>query len=237
MRSRAFLISFGVALALLILIGTYFSQQARRAEQLGSPAQSASAALGTSPFASATPSVAPTPAPSVDASGNPIPTAAPAAPGSAPDLTTDLSGLSKANVVLTTAKGVIKFKLYPKDAPSSVKRILELVQSGFYNGLIFHRVEKDPPFLIQGGDPTGEGKNGGSGQKLKAEFSDRRHLEGTVGLARGRDPDSADSQFYITLAPQPSLDRNYTVIGQVTEGMDVARKIDRGDKILSMRVE
>ena len=151
-----------------------------------------------------------------------------------PDLTVDESGLSKATVILTTSQGVIKFKFYPVDAPNTVKRIVELMSQGFYTGLTWHRVI--PGFVIQGGDPQGTGR-GGSGQKLKAEFSNRRHIEGTVAMARGGDKDSADSQFYITLGTFPHLDHSYTVFGQVIEGMEVARKIRIGDKIISMVVQ
>ncbi|MBL7715675.1 MAG: peptidylprolyl isomerase [Bdellovibrionales bacterium] len=150
-------------------------------------------------------------------------------------MTVDSSGLSKATVTLTTTHGTIKFRFYTNDAPNTVKRILELVQQGFYNGLTFHRVVQN--FVIQGGDPQGDGR-GGSGQRLKAEFSQtRKHIEGAVAMARGQDPDSADSQFYITLAPQPHLDGQYTIFGQVTEGMDVVRKIQVGDKMLQVRVD
>ncbi|MBY0471124.1 peptidylprolyl isomerase [bacterium] len=152
-----------------------------------------------------------------------------------PDLAVDANGLSKATVVLSTEKGQIRFKFYPKDAPNTVNRIIELINQGFYNGLVFHRVE--PGFVIQGGDPMGQGI-GGSGKKQKAEFNTRRHIEGTVAMARrGDDVDSADSQFYVTLGPQPFLDGKYTVFGQVIEGMDVAKKIIRGDKIVSMIVQ
>ncbi len=150
------------------------------------------------------------------------------------DLNTDSSGLSHATVVLNTTKGVIKYKFYSKDAPATVARIVELIQQGFYNGLTFHRVV--PGFVIQGGDPVGNG-TGGSGQKLKAEFNERRHVEGTVAMARAADPNSADSQFYISLGRHPHLDRSYTVFGQVTEGMDVSRQIAVGDRMTSVTIE
>ena len=153
---------------------------------------------------------------------------------SAIDLTTDENGLSKSTVVLTTSQGVIKYKFYSKDAPKTVARMAELIQQGFYNGLTFHRVV--PGFVIQGGDPLGNG-TGGSGQKLAAEFNERRHVEGTVAMARAQDPNSADSQFYISLGRHPHLDRSYTVFGQVTEGMDVAKKIGIGDRMVSVKVE
>ena len=151
-----------------------------------------------------------------------------------PDLTPGEDGLSKATVVLKTDKGVIKYKFYPTDAPNTVKRIIELINSGFYNGLTFHRVE--PGFVIQGGDPYGNG-TGGSGQKQKAEFNHRRHLAGTVAMARASDPDSADSQFYISLGTHPHLDNKYTIFGQVIEGQDVAGKIAVGDKMTAVYIE
>jgi cyclophilin family peptidyl-prolyl cis-trans isomerase len=177
---------------------------------------------------------------SADAAGSPIPTpltsSSPALNASpAPlDLSVDANGLSKSTVVLNTTEGVIKFKFYSQDAPNTVKRIAELIQKGFYNGLTFHRVV--PNFVIQGGDPTGTGA-GGSGQKLKAEFNSRHHVEGTVAMARANDPDSADSQFYISLGTLPHLDNKYTVFGQVIEGMDVARKIKVDDKMTSVVIQ
>jgi cyclophilin family peptidyl-prolyl cis-trans isomerase len=150
------------------------------------------------------------------------------------NLEVDPHGLSATKVVIKTTKGVIKYKFYSKDAPRHVARIVELIQKGFYNGLSFHRVE--PGFVIQGGDPNGNG-TGGSGQKLKAEFNARHHIEGTVAMARAQDPDSGDSQFYICLAPAPFLDNNYTVFGQVVEGMDIVHKISVGDKMESVSLE
>ena len=150
------------------------------------------------------------------------------------DLTVDSSGLSKSTVVMTTTQGVIKYKFYSKDAPKTVARMAELIQQGFYNGLTFHRVV--PGFVIQGGDPSGNG-TGGSGQKLPAEFNERRHVEGTVAMARSADPNSADSQFYISLGTHPHLDRSYTVFGQVIEGQNVAKQIKVGDRMTSVTVE
>ncbi|CAM6054744.1 unnamed protein product [Sphagnum tenellum] len=151
-----------------------------------------------------------------------------------PDLSVDPSGLSKATVVMTTTAGTLKFKFYPNDAHQTVERVIELISKGFYNGLTFHRVV--PGFVVQGGDPLGNG-TGGSGQKLKAEFNNRRHVEGTLAMARAADPNSADSQFYISLATLPHLDHNYTVFGQVVEGMEVARTLKVGDKMLSFKIE
>ena len=152
----------------------------------------------------------------------------------APDLTVDDAGLSKTTVLVRTSRGDIRFKFYPKEAPNTVARIIELIQKGFYNGLSFHRVV--PGFVIQGGDPAGDG-TGGSGQKLKAEFNRHRHVEGTVAMARAADPDSADSQFYISLGTHPHLDGAYTVFGQVISGMDIVRAVQIGDKIQAVGLE
>lgn len=163
---------------------------------------------------------------------SPMPTSNPQ-----PDLTVDANGLSKTTVTIKTEVGTIKYKFYPKDAPETVNRMVELIQQGFYNGLVFHRVE--PGFVIQGGDPLGNG-SGGSGKKLKAEFNSRKHVEGTVAMARAQDPNSADSQFYISMGTHPHLDNSYTVFGQVVEGMDVVKKIrvEPGlNKMISVTIE
>jgi peptidylprolyl isomerase len=144
------------------------------------------------------------------------------------DLTPDAQGASRFSILLKTSKGPIRIKVFPKAAPRTVERFLELVQTGFYKGHKFHRVV--PDFLIQTGDPQGTGM-GGSGVKLRAELSILRHGAGAVGMARGSDPHSADSQFYITLSPQPQLDQSYTLFGQVTEGLDVARRIEKTDTL------
>jgi len=137
---------------------------------------------------------------------------------------------------IETDKGNIVFEMYPDVAPKTVARITELIQQGFYNGLTFHRVE--PGFVIQGGDPNGNG-TGGSGVKLPAEFNKKLHLLGTVAMARSNDPDSADSQFYICLGPQSFLDGKYTVFGQVTDkpSLEVIRKISRGDVMKKVTVK
>jgi len=152
--------------------------------------------------------------------------------------------------VIKTDKGTIKMKFYGKDAPNTVASFIELAKSGFYNGTAFHRVI--PGFVAQGGDPQSKGMtpaqvvaaaqaqqlgNGGPGYNLKAEFNSQKHLEGTVAMARAQSPDSAGSQFYICLAPQPSLDGQYTVFGQVTDGMDVVKKLEVGSIIESITIE
>ena len=139
--------------------------------------------------------------------------------------------------VIETAKGNITFKFFPDDAPKTVENFVNLTNQGFYNGLAFHRVVKTPvPFVIQGGDPKGDG-TGGPGYTIPAEFNPRPHLEGTVAMARTEDPNSAGSQFYICLAPQPALDGKYTVFGQVIEGLENIHKINAGDKILSVKIQ
>ena len=140
----------------------------------------------------------------------------------------------KANriAVVETNKGTINFE---DKAPISTSNFIELAQKGFYNGLLFHRVEKN--FVIQGGDPKGDG-TGGSDKNIKLEIHpDLRHnSEGIVGMARSNDPDSASSQFYITLAPTSFLDDKYAVFGKVFEGMDVVKKIVVGDKMLKVSI-
>ncbi|HVI50242.1 MAG TPA: peptidylprolyl isomerase [Candidatus Sulfotelmatobacter sp.] len=121
--------------------------------------------------------------------------------------------------------GRVVIELRPDLAPKHVERIKELVRQGFYDGLVFHRVIEG--FMAQGGDPTGTGA-GGTGQKLPAEFSNEKHVRGTCSMARAQNPNSADCQFFIMFAPAPHLDRQYSIWGQVTEGMDLVDKIKRG---------
>jgi len=130
--------------------------------------------------------------------------------------------------------GKIVFKFFPDGAPNTVKNFIKLADKGFYNGLAFHRVV--PGFVIQGGDPAGNG-SGGPGYTIKAEFNDHKHLRGSVAMARTNDPDSAGSQFYICLAPQPGLDHQYTVFGQVTQGDELLDSIQVGDKMKKVTIE
>jgi peptidylprolyl isomerase len=122
--------------------------------------------------------------------------------------------------------GRVVIELRPDVAPKHVARIKEFARKKFYDGLVFHRVIEG--FMAQTGDPLGNG-TGGSGQKLAAEFSGERFERGTVGMARARDPDSADSQFFICFAPAPFLNGQYTVWGKVTQGMEFVDKIKKGD--------
>jgi peptidylprolyl isomerase len=120
----------------------------------------------------------------------------------------------------------VTIELLPQVAPQHVARIKELAQSGFYDGLVFHRVIDG--FMAQTGDPLGNG-TGGSGKKLPAEFSKEPFVRGTVGMARSADPNSGDSQFFIMFAPAPHLDGQYTVWGKVTDGMTCIDQIKKGD--------
>jgi peptidylprolyl isomerase len=122
--------------------------------------------------------------------------------------------------------GRVVIQLLPEVAPKTVARIKELARQGFYDGTPFHRVIAN--FMAQGGDPTGTG-TGGSGQRLEAEFSAVKHVRGTVSMARSSDVNSADSQFFICLAPAPHLDGQYTAFGQVIEGMEFVDRIKKGD--------
>jgi peptidyl-prolyl cis-trans isomerase B (cyclophilin B) len=140
----------------------------------------------------------------------------------------------KQTAVITMDKGgEIVIEFFPDDAPKTVENFVTLAKKGFYDGLVFHRVE--PGFVVQGGDPKGDG-TGGPGYKVKAEFNKQPHVRGVVAMARSNDPDSAGSQFYITLAPANFLDGKYTVFGKVTSGMDVVDKIKKGDKMKSVKI-
>lgn len=136
--------------------------------------------------------------------------------------------------------GDIVFKLYPDVAPITVSNMIYLASNGYYDGLTFHRVaDLIPPthaMIVQGGDPSGNG-TGGPGYNIPAEFNDLHHKRGMVAMARAMDPDSAGSQFYITLADVGFLDNNYTVFGEVTEGIEVADKIIQGDIMRKVTVE
>ena len=131
-------------------------------------------------------------------------------------------------VTFETTRGTIKAELYPEIAPNTVNNFISLIQKGFYDGTIFHRVI--PGFMIQGGDPEGTGM-GGPGYCIKGEFksngfqNDLKHTEGVLSMARTMIPDSAGSQFFIMHKTSPHLDGAYAAFGKVTEGMDVVNKI------------
>ena len=121
----------------------------------------------------------------------------------------------------------VVIKLRPDLAPGHVARITELAKEGFYDGVVFHRVI--PGFMAQGGDPTGTGTSGSSKPNLKAEFSAEPHVRGVCSMARTSDPNSANSQFFICLDDATFLDRQYTVWGEVIEGMDNVDALPKGE--------
>jgi peptidylprolyl isomerase len=131
-------------------------------------------------------------------------------------------------LVLDITHGRVVIALRPDLAPGHVARIKELARQGFYDGVVFHRVIDG--FMAQGGDPTGTG-TGGSGKKLKAEFSKEPHVRGTASMARASSPDSADSQFFICFDDARFLDNQYTVWGKVIEGMENVDKLKRGEPV------
>jgi peptidylprolyl isomerase len=142
-------------------------------------------------------------------------------------------------LIVETTQGEVTIRLRPDIAPNHAERLRTLARQGFYDGVIFHRVIDG--FMAQTGDPTGTGR-GGSGQRLPAEFSNEPFERGTLGMARTQDPNSADSQFFIMFQPAPHLNGQYTVWGQVTEGMEHVDALARGepprnpDRIVQMRV-
>lgn len=138
-------------------------------------------------------------------------------------------------VTIETNKGTIKAELYDEKAPVTVKNFIGLARSGFYDGLSWHRYVRG--FVIQGGDPNGDG-TGGSKNTIPLEIHpDLKHIKGALGMARSQDPDSASSQFYITLESTPNLDGGYAVFGHVTEGMDIVLQLREGDSIEKVVVE
>ncbi|HAE37587.1 MAG TPA: peptidylprolyl isomerase [Candidatus Riflebacteria bacterium] len=155
-------------------------------------------------------------------------------PAAEPVVTSQIPGgvtLEKATnpvIKISTEKGDMLLELFPDAAPKHVEGMLTLTKKGYYNNLTFHRVVSG--FVIQGGCPLGTG-TGGPGYTLPAEFNARKHLKGTLAMARSSDPNSAGSQFYICLDTIPHLDNQYTVFGQLVSGHDVPEKIKQGDKM------
>jgi peptidylprolyl isomerase len=155
----------------------------------------------------------------------------------------DTSGAAAADpentLYMDLESGRVTIEMRPDLAPKHVERIKELARQGFYDGVVFHRVIEG--FMAQSGDPTGTGR-GGSGQNLDAEFSDANYGRGTVGMARAQSPNSADSQFFICFKDCSFLNGQYTVWGQVTDGMEHVDAIKRGepprdpDQIVKMQV-
>lgn len=158
--------------------------------------------------------------------------------------------MSKTLIQIETNQGTIKAELYPEIAPKTVENFISLIEKEFYNDTTFHRVI--PGFMIQGGDPVGNG-TGGPGYSIKGEFTnngfknDLKHTRGVLSMARAQDPNSAGSQFFIMVANSPHLDGEYAGFGQVIEGLEVVDKIvnvprnfrdlpNEAQKIISMKV-
>jgi peptidylprolyl isomerase len=144
-------------------------------------------------------------------------------------------------LVMTLETGDVQIKLRPDLAPQHVERIVKLANDGFYDGVVFHRVIDG--FMAQGGDPSGTGMGGSKEPNLPAEFSAEPHVRGVCSMARTMDPNSANSQFFICLDDATFLDRQYTVWGEVTDGMDQVDALPKGEpprnpgKIVKMRAE
>jgi peptidyl-prolyl cis-trans isomerase B (cyclophilin B) len=206
---------------------------------------------------SATPTAA-APAPTAPMAAPTTPT--PPAPVATPVTKTVSSASAKPSgsspiVKMVTTQGTILIKLFPQDAPLSCANFEKLIKKGFYDGLMFHRVTdlegQGQGHIVQGGDPTSRNAQpndpslgqGGPGYSIKGEFTSNgvnnplTHVAGAVAMARSNDPDSAGSQFYICTTPVHSLDGNYAVFGQVIQGLDVAVKIQVGDRMTKVTME
>lgn len=143
--------------------------------------------------------------------------------------------MANRTAVINTTKGLIKAEIFEDGAPVTAQNFIDLIQKGFYNGLTFHRYV--PGFVVQGGDPSGNG-TGGSGRTIPLEVSKQLKHDGpgVLSMARSSDPDSASSQFYITLAATPHLDGAYAVFGKVTEGLENALALRQGDKMTDVTI-
>ncbi len=158
-----------------------------------------------------------------------------AVPGAIKNISGGMSMQKNPTVVFETTKGTFRAEIYLKEAPITANNFLGLVNSGFYNNLTFHRYE--PGFVIQGGDPKGDG-TGGSGKKIPLEIVPGLvHDIGALSMARTNDPNSATSQFFVVIGDAHFLDGQYAVFGKVTYGMDVALKIRKGDRMTRVYVE
>ena len=149
-----------------------------------------------------------------------------------PPMTIDKS--KKYTATINTDKGDIKLELFPDVAPQTVNSFVTLARDGFYDGLKFHRVVDD--FVIQGGDPLGDGR-GGPGYNLPDEFNSKKHIPGTLAMANTSAPNSAGSQFYFTKTDASWLDNTFTIFGQTIDGLDVVKKIARGDVMRKITIE
>jgi cyclophilin family peptidyl-prolyl cis-trans isomerase len=150
--------------------------------------------------------------------------------------------MANRQAIIETSKGTITIELYEDKAPITAGNFIDLIERGFYDGLKFHRYE--PGFVIQGGDPRGNGTGGfvdentGRERRIKLEVTpELKHGEaGGVAMARSQDPNSASCQFYITLGPAAFLDMNYAVFGRVTDGMDAVKQLRAGDSMRSVKI-
>ncbi|HXG94043.1 MAG TPA: peptidylprolyl isomerase [Blastocatellia bacterium] len=150
--------------------------------------------------------------------------------------------MANRHAIIETNKGSITIELYEDKAPNTAANFIDLASRGFYDGLTFHRYV--PGFVIQGGDPVGNGTGGfvdpqtGRERRIKLEVTpELKHGgAGAIAMARSQNPDSASSQFYITLGPTPHLDMNYAVFGRVTEGLQVVEQLREGDRMNSVKI-
>ncbi len=148
-----------------------------------------------------------------------------------PPMTIDTS--KQYTATIETGKGNIVLELFASDVPATVNNFVFLAREGFYNGTIFHRVF--PDFMAQGGDPTGTG-TGGPGYKFADEFTKHTHVTGALSLANAG-PNTNGSQFFITYTPQHHHDGHHSVFGQLVDGMDVLKVIEKGDTIVRITIE
>lgn len=185
------------------------------------------------PTSKPSPSPAPAPSPSPAPAPKPAPTTPPPAPASppAPKKTYSqppqmvIDPNKKYTAIMETSKGNLELELFAKDVPKTVNNFVFLAREGFYDGSTFHRVI--PDFMAQGGDPTGTG-TGGPGYRFADEFTSHKHEAGVISMANAG-PNTNGSQFFITYAPQPSLDGRHSVFGKLTGGMDVLKKLTPRD--------
>ena len=161
----------------------------------------------------------------------PTPAPKPKTYSSPPPMTIDTG--KQYTATIETAKGELKLELFASDVPVTVNNFVFLAREGFYNGITFHRII--PGFMAQGGDPTGTGR-GSPGYRFADEFTGHTHVTGALSMANAG-PDTNGSQFFITYAPQPQLDGKHSVFGQLTEGMDVLKKLENDDSIIRITIE
>jgi peptidyl-prolyl cis-trans isomerase B (cyclophilin B) len=140
----------------------------------------------------------------------------------------------KYTATIETSKGKLKLELFAKDVPITVNNFVFLSRDGYYDDTTFHRVIAG--FMAQGGDPTGTG-TGGPGYSIPDEFTKHKHVTGALSMANTGRPNTGGSQFFITYAPQPHLDGHHSVFGQLTEVMDVLKKLKNGDALVRITIE